>query len=118
MKALNKDFEYLLHAHLVPVLVSICNVGHKYSEVLGESAGSLLHGLNSISIVANNHRLNSLTLELIDLDIGDLLSKGCNNCHIRIIVQLQLAGQGYNIKDALHKDNRIGLTLVNSIVVI
>ena len=83
---MNKDFEYLLHAHFVPVLMGICDVSHKDSEVLGESAGSLLHGLDSITIIANNHRLNSLALELIDLDIGDLLSKGRYNSYSGIVV--------------------------------
>ena len=98
--------------------MGICDVGDKDIEVLGESAGGLLYRLDSITIIADNHRLNSLALEFIDLDIGDLLSESCYNSHSGIIVEFQLTGQGYNIKDALHEDNRIGLALGNSIVVI
>ena len=36
MKALSKDFEYLLHAHLVPVFMGISDVGDKDIEVLGD----------------------------------------------------------------------------------
>ena len=42
--------------------------------------------LDSITIIADNHRLNSLALEFIDLDIGDLLSEGCYNSHSGIVV--------------------------------
>ena len=66
--------------------MGICDVGDKDSKVLGESAGGHLHRLASITIVAHNHRLNSLALEFLDLDIGDLLSKGRYNSYSGIVV--------------------------------
>ncbi len=108
----------LFRRQVFPIFLWVGNVRHEDLEVGGELRGGVLDGFDSVPVVADDYRADAFRLEFVYLGAGDFLSERGDGDKAAVVIQVQFAGKGDHIEDALDEDDCVGLALCRGVVVV